>query len=173
MNKLIYTLTALFTTSLLISCVDSSSSTSSSKGSWSSEDTKACVEGIISNPDLEMDDFNELGIDPKPIAKCMCGVFEKEFDSWGETGSTVWEDEWAINNEMLALEAAGCLFNALGDMDLGDVDLRGLINEDFNVDFDAELNAEFDEAMEELDAAMGEFDEAMEELDNALEDFEW
>ena len=104
MNKLIYTLTALFTTSLLISCGDSSSSTSSTKGSWSSEDKKACVEGIISNPDLEMDDFNELGIDPEPIAKCMCGVFEKEFDSWEETGSTVWEDEWAINNEMLALE---------------------------------------------------------------------
>ena len=56
---------------------------------------------------IEIDEFNELGIDPTPIAECMCKVFEKEFDSWDETGSTVWEDEWAINNEMLALEAAG------------------------------------------------------------------
>ena len=172
MKKFNYTLTALFTASLLFSCGDSSSSNSynsSTLGSWTSADKKACVEEIISNPDLEMDEFNEIGIDPIPIAECMCGVFEKGFDSWEETGNTVWDDEWAINNEMLALEAAGCLFSALGDMELGDLDFSEIMDEDF----DAEIDAEFDEAMEELDAAMEEFDEAMEELDDALEDLEW
>ena len=76
------------------------------------------------------------------------------------------KDEWAINNEILGHEAAGCFFNALGDMDLSTLGVSGLMGEDFE-------DVEFDEAMEELDAAMEEFDEAMEELDNALEDFEW
>ena len=136
MKKFNYTLTALFTASLLISCGDSSS-----MNSWSSQGQTTCVEEIISNFDLEMDDVNELGIDPDPIALCMCGVFEQGFDSWEKCDETI-EDpdkwsEWAINHETLALEAAGCLLSAFGDMDLSDVDFSGLIDEDFEVDFDA------------------------------------